>query len=199
MRGMNARTLTVAVLLAVACGGGGVSSDEQARRAYLGLDPSIGKSMALGFQGFNSASSANIDPQSAAGDKSGTLTVTGQVDQGASNNKGMRLNVSMVGYSDGDVHLDGGTTVSITYSTDAGTLPALGLQLKGFPTGTFTGSLSGDYSMSGDLNGSVNLNLMMSGDLQRGADGGTERKPGTTTVTGTATSNGGTFQVNVSL
>jgi len=51
--------------------------------------------MQLGFDGFNSASSANIATQTAAGAKSGTLTVTGQVDQGASANKGMRLQVAL--------------------------------------------------------------------------------------------------------
>jgi hypothetical protein len=175
-----------------------VSSDEQARRAYLGLDGSIGKALALGFKGFNEASSANISPQSAAGDKSGTITITGQVDQGASANKGMRLNEDLVSYSDGDLHLDGGGTVAITYDTDGG-LPALTLSLKGIPTGTLTGSLVGDYNMSGDLSGVVHLDLMMAGDLQPTADGGTDRKPGTTSVTGTATSGTGTFQVNVSL
>lgn len=50
-------------LLTLACGGTpAVSSDEQARRAYLGLDKAVGKSMQLGFDGFNSASSANIAP-----------------------------------------------------------------------------------------------------------------------------------------
>jgi hypothetical protein len=177
---------------------GAVSSDEAARRAYLGLDKAIGKSMDLGFQGFNAASSANIPAQMTTGDKSGTLTITGQVDQGASANKEMRLNVDMVHYSDGDLHLDGGPTVAITYDTDGG-LPALDLSLKGIPTGTFTGSLAGDFSMSGDLGGSVNLNLMMSGTLQATGDGGTKRAPGTTMVTGTATSGAGTYNVNLSL
>jgi hypothetical protein len=182
----------------LACGGGAISSDEQARRAYLGLDESIGKALALGFKGFNEASSANISPQSTTGDKSGTLTITGQVDQGASANKGMRLNEDMKNYSDGDIHLDGGGTVAVTYDTDGG-LPALTLALKGIPTGTLTGTLVGDYNMSGDLSGFVHLDLSMAGDLQSGADGGVERKPGTTSVTGTATSGTGTYQVNVSL
>jgi hypothetical protein len=189
--------VAVAGCVALACGGA-VSSDEQARRAYLGLDEAIGKAMDLGFQGFNSASSANISPQTASGDKSGTLTITGQVDQGSSANKGMRLNMALARYSDGDIHLDGGGTVAVTYDTDGGS-PALGLSLKGFPTGTLTGTLVGDYNLSGDLTGSVHLNLSMSGDLQSSSDGGTERKPGTTSVTGTATSGGGTYQVNVSL
>ena len=54
----------------------------------------------LGFAGFNAASSANIPPQMTTGDVAGTLTVTGQVDQGASSNKNMRLVEALVGYQD---------------------------------------------------------------------------------------------------
>ena len=50
-----------------------IDSDEQARRAYLGLDTSIEKSVNLGFDGFNSASSANIESQIVEGDDTGTL------------------------------------------------------------------------------------------------------------------------------
>src|SRR5215207_9738868 len=57
----------------------GVDSDEEARRAYLGLDLSIEKSLTLGFAGFNAASSANIDAQMDAGDSTGMLTISGQV------------------------------------------------------------------------------------------------------------------------
>src|SRR5258708_4492138 len=80
---------------ASACGGadsgGGtppaaVQSEADARAAYLGLDPSIDRAIGLGFDGFNSASSANISPQTGKGALAGTLTVTGQVDQGASPN-----------------------------------------------------------------------------------------------------------------
>ena len=99
----------LAILLSVVIAAGcsddeGVDSDEDARRAYLGLDDSIAKSIALGFEGFNTAQSANIDPQATNGTVAGMLTVSGQVDQGNSpSNKGMRLNIGMVGYDDGDV------------------------------------------------------------------------------------------------
>src|SRR4051812_25187494 len=115
------RNLVYASLLVLTVGCGGdddVDSDEQARRAYLGLDDSIAKSITLGFQGFNAASSASIDPQTTAGTKAGTITVTGKVDQGSSANKGMRLDVGMVGYDDGDVVInDDGDTVHIVYDT----------------------------------------------------------------------------------
>lgn len=200
---MNLRSsLTVLGLLSLisfACSGGSVSTEEQARKAYLGLDKAVAKSMQLGFDGFNSASSANITPQTAAGAKSGTLTITGQVDQGASANKGMRLSVGMVNYSDGDVVLDGGSTTAITYSTTDGGEPKLDLTLRGIPDGTFSGTLVGDFEMSGGLTGSVKLDLKMDGEIQDGGSGTTQRKVGTTTITGKATSGTNVFDVNLSL
>lgn len=189
------------LLLALVSCAPSVSSDEQARRAYLGLDKAISKSLTLGLAGFNSASSANIAPQSTAGDKSGTLTITGQVDQGASANKGLRLRVDMVNYSDGDVTPDGGTRLAVTYQTaDAGAdQPTLDLSLRNIPNGTLTGTLLGDFAMSGDLNGAVKLDLSMSGMIEADGNGGTRRKTGSTTVTGSATSGDGRFQVNLSL
>lgn len=187
-------------LLVLSCGAPSVSSDETARRAYLGLDRAIGKCLTLGFAGFNSASSANISPQTAAGDKSGTVTVTGQVDQGASANKGMRLKVGMATYSDGDIVPDGGSPISVTYNAgDAGPAPALDLSLKNIPNGTLDGTLAGDFTMSGDLSGNVTLGLTMAGMIESDGDGGTRRKAGTVKVTGTATSGGGTFNVDLTL
>ena len=177
-----------------------VSSDEQARRAYLGLDKSVEKSLQLGFAGFNAATSANIPAQMANGDASGTLTITGQVDQGSSANKGMRLRVGMVGYSDGEIAVgEDEDPVNITYQTATETTaqPELTLQLRDIPNGTFTGTLVGTFTMTGDLTGNVQLNLSMSGDLEDAGGGQVRRVAGTTTVTGTATSGDGEFQVNV--
>ena len=70
-------------LLCAACGGAGVSNESDAALAYLGLDGMVSKAMGLGFDGYNTASSANIEDQLANGDLSGTLTVAGQVDQGS--------------------------------------------------------------------------------------------------------------------
>jgi hypothetical protein len=203
-RGAMASTTSIAftaLALALAgCTSNSVDSNDQAKRAYLGLDTSIGKSIQLGFDGFNSASSANISPQSAMGSAAGTLTVTGQVDQGQSANKGMRLSVGMTGYSDGKIHVDN-QDVQITYdtSTDPTMQPALQLMLMNIPTGTLTGSLSGTYHMTGDLDGDVTLDLTFSGQLQAGSGSTVERAPGTTTVTGTAKSNNGTYNVMVTL
>ncbi|HLM46923.1 MAG TPA: hypothetical protein VK458_23835, partial [Myxococcaceae bacterium] len=102
--------------------GNDISSDEQARRAYLGLDKAVEKSLQLGFAGFNAASSANISPQSGTGDAGGGLTITGQVDQGSSANKGMRLRVGMTGYTDGEVKVsEDEDAVEVTYNTTTDT------------------------------------------------------------------------------
>jgi len=196
----------VSLILTAQAGGTGcddntVQSQDDARRAYLGLDPSIDKAIDLGFQGFNQANSANIPAETAAGALAGAVTVTGQVDQGSSSNKGMRLDVAMAGYSD---------VAHLTYDTGGGSaggdagaapaLPALGMSLKSIPTGTLSGTLVGTFRMSGDLGGQVLLNLTFTGDLQADADGGAggvTRKPGTVHVTGTATSPAGVFAVDV--
>jgi hypothetical protein len=176
-------------MLCVAGCGDGVKNDEEARRAYLGLDTHIDKSITLGFAGFNAATSANIPTQMTTGAMKGTLSVSGQVDQGASmTSKEMRLKETLVMYSD-----DG----KLIYDTDAATPPALDMSLKMIPTGTLTGSLVGNYQMTGDLKGTVSLNLAFTGMLQMAAGGGVERKPGTTHITGTATSPAGTYNVDV--
>jgi len=171
------------------CGSDEVGSDEDAKLAYEGLDGSIDKSITLGFQGFNAASSANISPQSGKGDKAGTITVGGQVDQGSSDNKTMNLTVELKGYSDDD---------KLTYDT-TGSLPALSMKLSKIPTGTVDGTLSGDYAMTGDLEGDVTLSISFSGQLQPTAADPTkvERKPGTTHITGTATSGDGRYNVDL--
>ncbi len=176
-----------------------IDSNEEARRAYVGLDASIGKSLTLGFAGFNAASSANIPPQMTVGATAGTLLITGQVDQGASANKGMRLRVGMVGYTDGVVVLDD-ENIEITYDTDLDPAlqPYLVLSLKNIPTGTLTGTLTGTYHMTGDIVGDATVDLTFAGTLQ--AEGaGVTRVPGSTTVTGTAVSGEGTYDVMLTL
>src|SRR5688500_14876612 len=145
----------MAVLLAACSDDEGIDSDEEARRAYLGLDISIEKSLALGFDGFNAADSANIDPQETVGDETGTLAITGQVDQGESDNKGMRLYVGMIEYSDGLIVIEteeDTEEVDITYDTSEvlEEQPYLNLSLRNIPDGTFTGTLVGTYFMTGD-------------------------------------------------
>jgi hypothetical protein len=201
---MRLTSFGLAMMVMTACSDDNtISSDEAARRAYLGLDGSVGQSLTLGFAGFNSATNANISPQMAAGASDGTLTITGQVDQGSSDNKGMRLHVGMVGYTDGPVVIDtDNNTIEITYDTDADvtTQPFLSLSLRNIPNGTLTGTLMGTYHMHGDLEGDATLNLTMSGTIQDGGGGLVVRVPGSTTVTGTATNpDGGTYDVNLTL
>ena len=205
------RKLLLLCFVLGACGSSDtVSSDEQARRAYLGLDGSIAKSITLGFDGFNAATSANIAPQTAHGDAmpGGTLTVTGQVDQGASNNKQMRLYIGMVAYTDGPVAYDDkGDTVKITYDTSMTQTdqPYLQMSLMGIPSGSLTGSLTsggtmtGKYHLSGDIKGDVELDLMFTGSLMSGPNNTVVRVPGTTHVTGTAVSGDGMYTVDVTI
>jgi hypothetical protein len=164
---------------------GGSAADAQ--KAYLGLDLAVNESITLGFAGFNGTSSANISPQSADGGVSGTLTVTGQVDQGTSTNKGMRLAAALSNYSD-----DG----SVTYDTDASALPALSINLKNIPNGTFDGSLTGSFMMSGGPSGQVSLALTFAGQIEAGPNNTVVRQAATTHITGTATSPAGTYNVD---
>jgi len=203
--------VAVGAMSLAACGGDDIDSDEEARRAYFGIDQSIEKSLALGFAGFNAASSANIPPQMATGTVGGTLTITGQVDQGSSANKGMRLRVGMVDYSDGELVIEdaeGKETidVDITYNTsaDATLQPLLDLKLMSIPNGTFNGTLTGTYTMKGDIKGDATVNLMFSGMLMPDPAAPSDptqtvRKPGSTTVTGTAQSGDGTYDVNLTI
>lgn len=192
---------------AVGCSDEELDSDEAARRAYLGIDGSIAKSITLGFEGFNAASSANIAPQMTVGtapDGTGTLTITGQVDQGSSANKGMRLYVGMVDYSDGPFAInDDGDEIVVTYNTDVDpTLqPFLSMQLKNIPTGTIDGTLTGLYQLTGeDLAGELTLDLTFSGTMMGTSQADVARVPGSTTVTGTATNgDGGVYNVDVTL
>jgi len=187
--------LGLTLMLPLACSDDdGVSSEEKARRAYYGLDKMIDKAMDLGFQGFNAASSANIPAQNGNGDLSGTITVDGKVDQGSSDNKNMTLNLTLVEYSD--------TTLveqPLVYDT-APPLPILTLSLKKIPNGTLDGTLNGTFDMTGELEGVVALALTIAGQLEPDPADATKvrRKPGTVTVTGTASSPYGTFAVDVS-
>ena len=204
------KLVLLCIVLGACSSDDGISSDEQARRAYLGLDGSIAKSITLGFDGFNAASSANIMPQMANGDASpgGTLTITGQVDQGSSANKGMRLYVGMVAYTDGPIKInDKGDTIKVTYdtSTTQTDQPYLQMMLKNIPTGTLDGSLTsggtmtGVYHLSGDIKGDVSLDLTFTGTLMAGPNNTVVRVPGSTHVTGAATSGDGMYTVDLTI
>lgn len=177
-----------------ACGNDGVSDEDSARIAYLGLDASIDRAMTLGFKGFNEASSANIAKQSDEGAARGTMAVDGKVDQGASKNKNMDLNVVLTGYADAPVE-----EIDVTYDTANGPI-LLSLSLKGLPDADFSGSFTGTPTMTGELLGPVLLSLTLSGQTEESPDaaGDVRRKPGTLRITGTARSDFGTYSVDVS-
>ena len=197
------RLLLLLAASSLACGCvNSLDSEREAELAYLGLDAAIKKSVALGFDGFNAASSANIPPQAAAGDVSGTLLIQGQVDQGASVNKGMRLTLAMDEYSDlEDLNPDGQQALSVTYSTDPdAALPALDMQLRDIPDGTFEGTLVGTFLVAGGLEGDVEISVALDGLLESDGAGGTRFEPGSTTIVGLAVSpSGGEFAIDITL
>ena len=190
--------LALALVAFGGCGDDGVSSEEDARAAYIGLDAMIGKALTLGMQGFGEATSANIPDQSGTGDVMGTLVVGGQVDAGASANKEMRLTIALTDYQDTPPAPD--EALMVVYDTDD-TPPMLDLKLRDIPDGTIAdGSvLVGTFFMSGDLAGAVTLNLSITGQIQDDGAGGIERVPGTIRVTGTASSDYGTYDVDLTL
>lgn len=180
--------------LGLACQGkGGVNDEAAAELAYLGLDRAVGRAIQLGFDGFNAANSANIPEQMQAGALSGTMIVSGQVDQGASDNKGMRLQV-VLQEDYADEVLEGERAV--TYNGGPANLE---MNFKGLPDADLTGSLVGSFVMTGDLVGEVTLDLDIVGQTEAGAGTAIVRTPGTVHVTGTATSDYGVFMIDVML
>lgn len=192
----NVLGLALVGLLATACNpgpDGAVADETSARLAYLGLDRAIDRAIDLGFAGFNAANSANIPEQAGGGELSGTMTIGGKVDQGASANKGMRLEMTLAGdYA--DVILEDDTDVIYN-----GGPAALDMVFKGLPDADFSGTLHGTFVMEHDLIGDVTLDLSMDGTTQDAGDGTIVRVPGSIHVTGTATSDYGVFTVDVSL
>lgn len=180
------------------CASTEVTSEHSAELAYLGVDRVVSEGLALGLQGFNAASSANIPPQESDGESSGKIDVTGQVDQGASDNKGMRLSVTLTDYADeplDDPNTEAEEALDITYRTEEPAPLALELQLRDIPDGTLTGALRGEVWMEGDLEGAVLLDITLSGEIESDGDGGTRRVPGSTRVSGTAQSDYGVYEV----
>lgn len=180
------------ILVFAACHPGKVSNSEEAELAYLGLDRAVERALALGLQGYSQASSANIADQEQEGETSGSMVVGGQVDQGSSDNKGLRLDVTLTEYSD---TLGDDDEPDLLYDTE---VPAsLELQLKGMPDGTLDGTFAGTFAMRGVLTGLVELSLTLSGDTEDDGAGGVRRVEESTTVVGTATSDYGVYDVDL--
>jgi hypothetical protein len=190
-------------LLIAGCGDGDdLDSDAEARWAYLGFDTAIDKAINLGFDGYNAATNANIPEQNATGAVAGTMDITGQVDQGASNNKEMRLDLTLTDYDDGvfdDPTTEDTEELGVAYTTDPAALPRLTLSLKNVPNGDLTGSLIGKFAVTGSVEADADFNLILSAEIQEDPQnaGDVIRKPGTLSITGTVTSGDGTYDVNV--
>lgn len=200
---MTKRTAIALVLVFsfAACDGDDIDSDTEARWAYLGFDAAIDRALNLGFAGFNAANSANIPEQTDVGEIEGDMFINGQVDQGSSDNKEMRLLVTLVEYEDevfdDPVTEDDVEALRIRYNTVEGSEPQLDLSLRNVPDGTFTGTLIGRMVVSGDVDADADFNVTLSGGIMDGGGGVVLREPGTLVITGTVTSGDGLFNVDV--
>jgi hypothetical protein len=114
----------------------------------------------------------------------------------------------MVAYTDGPIKInDKGDTIKVTYdtSTTQTDQPYLQMMLKNIPTGTLDGSLTsggtmtGVYHLSGDIKGDVSLDLTFTGTLMAGPNNTVVRVPGSTHVTGAATSGDGMYTVDLTI
>jgi hypothetical protein len=178
----------LAILLVAGCHSDEVDSEKKAANAYLGLDGLVETSIDLGFKGISDTNGATIPAEMASGLKSGTVTVTGTVDQGVSQNKNMYLKLALVKFSN-DGH--------VTYDAPVEGKPQPALDMRIAKAASLSGTLMGEFAMSGDLKGSVILMLTFTSTLETGADSKLHRKAGTTHVTGTAMSSAGTYNVDI--
>lgn len=121
---MRLRSLIVCFAL-TACGAR-IDSDREAELAALGLEGAIERALELGLAGFAAANSANIPEQVGSGDLSGTMTVNGQADQGAS---AIALDGVLVPDGDGTAREDGTTAVTGTVTNAGGGTYAVDLML----------------------------------------------------------------------
>jgi len=199
------RNLLCLLFIVGACTSSSVNSDEQALRAYLGLDKSVSKCLTLAFQGYDAATCANIPTEMTTGDgmPAGTLAITGQVSHGNVNEATMTLPIAMVKYNDSPIVVDtkNNTKLTLIYdtSTDTTMQPVLNMKLNASSGMAIDGTLMGEYTMSGDLKGTITLDLTITG-MFSGSGTTVMRVPGSTTITGTAVnSGGGMYTVNVTI
>ncbi len=167
-----------------------VSSEASARRAWEGLDGFVEQGIDLGFKGMNAAKGASIPAQISPGQKGGTLTVVGKVDQGNSDNKTMDISIGMVSFSN-----DG----KISYDTpaDVAMQPKLGIKLMKIPNGDLAGTVTGVFGMTGELKGAVTLTLTIAAKLEPDPVTMLRRRTGTTVISGTAESSYGKYMVMI--
>lgn len=158
----------------------------------------------MAFVGFNAASSANIPPQTAMGDAMGTIVVDGQVSQGMSANREMRLNITLANYQDMVTDApDGGTSAALhlTYDKpeDAGTPLSMSLSLRPNTQPSLTGTISGTLRLSGDLQGTVTVFFGITGEIRSMSGMGMryELVPGSTRIAGSVMSAFGTYNVDI--
>lgn len=187
---MNPRTLILAFffIAAAGCSDSPPAADPHQIESYFGLDSSIIQAIDIGFAGMRATSTANIPMWPTNGRAHGQLVVQGQVDQGASSRTTLRLDTAYSAYSD-----DG----TVIYDTMPEAPPLLALTLRGGQYGTLHGTFEGVFNMSGALHGSLTLLLTLDGQLQPDGTMWAARVPYSTQIIGTAVSDYGTYQVDV--
>ena len=195
MNQMPALLVAITALSALSGCSTAITDEEAAERADLGVDPAVELALQLGLDGYNAATSANIPNQDASGAASGSIVVGGQVDQGSSDNKQLRLDVWLNDWSNGV--LDDDDDFDVSYATDAPLL--LDISLRGLPDADLEGSLIGDVMLDGELDGPLTLELVFDGQTETDPDDPSRirRVPGSTHVTGTATVGRGVYDIDL--
>jgi hypothetical protein len=166
-------------LLVIGCGMD-VGSTADAQRAYQGLETSVERAISLSV-----SSLGNAAARTAKGRVSGALRLGEPVQHDSA---GARFLAALSRYSD-----DG----EIVYSTDPDAPPAVTLDVRNVSRGALDGTIEGSFLMSGAERGQVSLLLAFSTAVAPGPGGALVRRPGTTRITGTATSPSGAYHVDV--
>lgn len=186
---MHASLIKTALLpLLLTCAGCTLSPEEAVKQAYLGLDSSLDKTLGLAFTGFNESKDTDVPQQTAHGAWTGSMAILGTVEKTGTTDATLKLVEGMKEYCDDGKH---------TYDTTSSNLPVLQLELKNMPIGTFTGSLTGEFTASDGVAGQVVLDLTFEGVVEP-ISGGTKVAPksGATHITGTTTLNSATYDVD---
>jgi hypothetical protein len=181
--------LFTAAALAACClgaAGCGPSPAEAAEQAYLGLDAVVPKIVDLALAGRKAATSASMPDEETDGAFTGTMLLRGQVQKPTKDSAKLTLVLGMAEYCDDGKH---------SYDTDSSRLPAVSMQID--ENVTFTGTLTGEVTVSDALHGPVTLDLSFDGKLAVAGEFGALRSPNATHVHGTSQFGGVSYAVDV--
>jgi hypothetical protein len=179
-----------ATVAAAGCSDSPSTDGGPAQTAYLGVDAALVRAIDISLSSIEETmTTPNIPPQTLGGMAHGSLTIKGQVDQGQSVDKTIRADTAFSGFSD-----DG----FVVYDTDPAQAPLLALDLRDLPYGTYSGTWDGVFTMSGGLQHTMTVKLTITGQVQPVGTveiTGFTRVPYSTSISGTAVSDYGTYDV----